>query len=64
MASLAEVVKGVQETNELLTDNVKAQERVQALLQNNADIAAAARMDALQESKKSKATVKGATGKG
>jgi hypothetical protein len=64
MASLAEIVKGVQETNQLLTDNVKAQERVQALLQNNADIAAAARMDALQDSKKTKVTVKGGTGKG
>lgn len=64
MASLADVLKGVQETNQLLTEDLKAQERVQTLLQNNADIAAAARMDALQDSKKTKATVKGGSGTG
>ena len=57
MASLADVVKGVQETNDLLRDNVRANERVQALMANSASIDAAARMDALGGSKK--APVKG-----
>ena len=42
MASLADVVKGVQETNDLLRDNVRANERVQALMANSASLDAAA----------------------
>ena len=52
MASLADIVKGIQETNELLTSNVKAQEKVQSLMADRDRDADAARMDALGASKK------------
>ena len=55
MASLADIVKGIQETNELLTSNVKAQEKVQSLMAERDRDAAAARMDALGASKNTKA---------
>ena len=52
MASLADIVKGIQETNELLTSNVKAQQKVQSLMADRDRDADAARMDALGASKK------------
>jgi|TARA_B110000211_G_C14068653_1_gene548882 hypothetical protein len=52
MASLADIVKGIQETNELLTSNVKAQEKVQSLMADRDRDADAARMDALGATKK------------
>lgn len=52
MASLADIVKGIQETNELLTSNVKAQEKIQSLMADRDRDADAARMDALGASKK------------
>ncbi len=58
MASLADIVKGIQETNDLLTDNVKANERVQTLMADQARDADAARMDALGAVKKSKSATK------
>ena len=58
MASLAEIVKEIQSTNDLLTDNAKAQNRVNQLMIDQARDADAARMDALAETKKSKTATK------
>ena len=58
MASLAEIVKEIQSTNDLLTDNAKAQNRVNQLMIDQARDADAARMDALAGTKKSKTATK------
>ena len=52
MASLADIVKGVQETNNLLMTNVEAQKRVNQMMIDSQRDADAAKMDALAASKK------------
>ena len=52
MASLADIVKGVQETNNLLMTNVEAQKRVNQMMMDSQRDADAAKMDALAASKK------------
>ena len=54
MATLADIVKGVQETNDLLSTNVKTQDRVRALMEANMARQAADRMDKLGSSESGK----------
>ena len=63
MASLADIVASIKDTNDLLTDNVKAQQRVADGLAEATRKDNEARMDALQSTKKTKA-VRGGGSKG
>ena len=63
MASLADIVASIKDTNDLLTDNVKAQQRVFDIMDDAARKDKEARMDALQSTKKTKA-VRGGGGFG
>ena len=64
MASLADIVASIKDTNDLLTDNVKAQQRVFNIMDDAARKDKEARMDALQSTKKTKAVRGGASGFG
>ena len=64
MASLADIVANIKDTNDLLKDNVAAQQRVFDLMDDAARKDKEARMDALQSTKKTKAVRSGASGFG
>ena len=64
MASLADIVANIKDTNDLLKDNVAAQQRVFDIMDDAARKEKEARMDDLQSTKKTKAVRGGASGFG